>query len=93
MPSQACITAEPAEAAVHDPPSTGQAGKLEIADPDLDFVERQAKHLAADLSQNGIGTGANIGSRGADESLPSGVSSTSALVGTRKASQIPLAMP
>ena len=29
MLSQACMTAEPVEAAVQDPPSTGQAGKSE----------------------------------------------------------------
>ena len=63
MLSQPCMTAEPAEAAVHDPPSTGQDG---IADLDLDLIERQAQHLGADLCKNSVGAGADIRRRCAD---------------------------
>ena len=86
------MTAEPAEAAVQDPPSTGSR-QIGIADPDLDLVERQAEHLGADLSKNGIGAGADIGRGAAITSVPSGAEFALALVGTRNASQMPLAMP
>ena len=49
------------------PAFDGAGRQIGIADPDLDLVERQAEHLGADLRENGIGAGADIGCRRADQ--------------------------
>ena len=49
------------EAAIHDPPSTGDCGKLEFADSDADAVERQPERVGRDLRHDGVGPGADVG--------------------------------
>ncbi len=51
------------EVAIHDPPSTGDCGRLEVAELDADVVERQAEHVGRDLRHDGVGAGADVGGR------------------------------
>jgi hypothetical protein len=63
--SQAACTAEPFDAAVHEPPSTGDIGNVE-SPMRAHVIERQAKGLGTDLGQDRPGPGADIGRRGGD---------------------------
>ena len=51
------------EVAIHDPPSTGDCGRLEVAELDADVVERQPEHVGRDLRHDGVGAGADVGGR------------------------------
>ena len=61
--SAAASTACALEAAIQEPPSTGACGKLEVGKLDADVLDRQPERIGRDLRHDGVGAGADVGSR------------------------------
>ena len=81
------------EAAIHEPPSTGDCGSVESPSLTRDVVERQAEHVGRDLRHDRVGAGADVGGRARDLGVAVGGQHDADAIGICSASQTPVAMP